>query len=263
MRVIHHIPKAFSIHRMLCLLPCALIMLSSFIILLSSCAGDDTHYAPAIETRDSLPVLKSIGVSTLISDSGIIRYKIISEDWFIYDRKSPTYWSFEKGLFIEKFDENYHVDAYINCDTAYYYDQIHLWELRSRVLVKNMKGETFKTSLLYWNQNEHRIYSPAYMRIQGIEQELDGYDFTSNEQMTEYLIHSSSGAFPVDENESPHPNTAVMAEMNDSASVSGDDEPIGVPKHRLGALDNQDNPSSGPNRPSAVRQNRPMKLTPH
>ena len=199
--------------------------------LLASCSDDDHRYAPAIETRDSLPVLRSMGVSTLISDSGIIRYKIISEDWFIYDRKTPTYWSFEKGLFIEKFDENFHVDAYINCDTAYYYDQLHLWELRSRVLVKNLKGETFKTSLLYWDQNQHRIYSPAYMKIQGIEQELDGYDFTSNEQMTEYLIHSSSGAFPVDENETPHPQQRQPGLQNDSLAPA-DDTPIGIPTHR-------------------------------
>ncbi len=193
-----------------------LVLCTSYLVLLFSCASDDHHYAPVIDHRDSLPVLQSVGVSTLISDSGIIRYRIISEDWFIYDRKQPTYWSFEKGLYIEKFDEQYHVDAFINCDTAYYFDQLHLWELRGRVLVKNLKGETFRTSLLYWNQDQHRIYSPAYMRIQGIDQELDGYNFSSNEQMTEYRIHSSSGAFPVDDDETPHPDEQTVAEHNDT-----------------------------------------------
>lgn len=175
-----------------------------------SCSNDSKDYAPVLENRDSLPTLKSIGVSTLISDSGIIRYKIISEDWFIYDRKTPSYWAFEKGLFIEKFDEEHHVEAFICCDTAYYYDQKNLWELRSRVLVKNLKGETFRTSLLYWNQNEHRIYSPAYMEINGIDQDLKGYDFSSNEQMTNYIIHSSSGAFPMKDDTPPHPSDSIM-----------------------------------------------------
>lgn len=236
-----HISRTSSTLRVLRLLPCAFFILHSlFVILLASCAEEEHHYSPAIEQRDSLPVLKSIGVSTLISDSGIIRYKIISEDWFIYDRKNPTYWSFEKGLYIEKFDENFHVDAFINCDTAYYFDQLHLWELRGRVLVKNLKGETFKTSLLYWNQDQHRIYSPAYMKIQGIDQELDGYDFTSNEQMTDYRIHSSSGAFPVDEDESPHPDNRSAAAGTDesyspaAAPLPPDDAPIGLPPHRAG-----------------------------
>ena len=75
----------------------------------TSCQNKEETTGGYIENRDSIPILKSIGVSTLISDSGVVRYKIISEDWFVYDKKDPPYWSFEKGLFIEKFDEEYHV----------------------------------------------------------------------------------------------------------------------------------------------------------
>ena len=164
----------------------------------TSCQSQDETAGGIIENRDSIPILKSIGVSTLISDSGVVRYKIISEDWFVYDKKDPPYWSFEKGLFIEKFDEEYHVEAFISCDTAYYYDTKKLWELRGRVFVKNLKGETFKTSLLYWDQAIHEIYSDRYMEIRG-ETELQGYNFRSNESMTDYKIHSSKGAFPFKE----------------------------------------------------------------
>ena len=177
-----------------------IVVALAFVVI--SCNEDDNSNKPVIENRDSLPVLKSQGVSTVISDSGVVRYKLISEDWFIYDRKKPKYWAFEKGLFIEKYDDQFNVDAFINCDTAYYYDDtgIRLWELRGRVVVKNIKGETFKTSLLYWDMGTHYIYSPAYMVIDGIEQDLEGYDFRSNEQMTEYMIHQSSGAFPLGDN---------------------------------------------------------------
>ena len=45
------------------------------------------------------------------------------------------------------------------------------------------------------------------MVVDGIEQDLEGYDFRSNESMTDYLIHSSSGAFPMGEDrEVPRPN---------------------------------------------------------
>ena len=186
---------------------------------LLSCQSEDGANLPNVENRDSLPVLKSYGISTLISDSGIIRYKIIAEDWFVYDRTTPHRWSFEKGLFLEKFDQQFHVEAYINCDTAYYYEEIRTWELRGRVLVKNTKGETFKTSLLYWDMNTHIIHSPAYMKVDGIEQDLDGYNFRSNEQMTDYIIHSSSGAFPMGEDrEPPHPQDEELL-MTDSTTI--------------------------------------------
>ena len=225
---------------------------------LLSCSSEEHHDAPAIVDRDSLPILKSIGVSTLISDSGIIRYKIISEDWYIYDKKQPTYWSFEKGLFVENFDENYHVEAFINCDTAYYFDQLGLWELRGRVVVKNLKDETFKTSLLYWNTVEHRIYSPAYMKIQGIEQELDGYDFTSNEEMTEYRIHSTSGAFPVDENETPHADNRRMEAASDTTATAGTTQStIGVPPIRNTGPGLSDPPLRRTAQPTPLQRPRP------
>lgn len=203
----------------------AFLLLISFIssIFFVSCKEDEIRYAPAIVDRDSLPMLKSIGVSTLISDSGIISYRLISEDWFIYDKKDPQYWSFEKGLFMEKYDKNFKVEAYLNCDTAYYYSEIRLWELRGRVSVRNSRGETFKTSKLYWNQQEHKIYSDQYMEIKGIDRELSGYDFYSNEMMTDYEIHSSKGSFPVSEdNTKPRPDPTVMSEMRDMVESSPD-----------------------------------------
>ena len=65
-------------------------MAAAMVLLLPSCSDSNEKVGPEIGERDSLPTLKSIGVSTLISDSGVIRYKIISEDWYIYDKKDPT-----------------------------------------------------------------------------------------------------------------------------------------------------------------------------
>jgi len=181
------------------------------LFLFPSCNRDGKHNAPVIQEGDSLPFLRTEGVSTLISDSGIIRYKIIAEEWLIYSRERDlsyhSYWSFEKGLFLEKFNEDYHIDAFVTADTAYYHTRERLWELHGRVEVKNLKGETFRTSLLYWNQNEHRIYSDRFMELDGLEQQLSGYNFSSNEAMTDYIIHSSTGAFPIkDDGENPHPD---------------------------------------------------------
>lgn len=50
----------------------------------------------AITERDSLPVMDTKGVTTLISDSGITRYRVNTAEWLIYDRKKPPYWAFEK-----------------------------------------------------------------------------------------------------------------------------------------------------------------------
>ncbi len=185
----------------------AVVSAAFMLFINTACQSDSEKEYTAIGIRDSLPILKSIGVSTLISDSGIIQYKIISEDWFIYDKKEPSFWSFEKGLFIEKYDKNFKVETFISCDTAYYFDKKKLWELRGRVFVKNLKGESFKTTLLYWDQVSHEIYSDHYMQING-ENKLDGYNFRSNEQMTDYRIYSSKGNFPFKGDSTPANNAS-------------------------------------------------------
>lgn len=187
--------------------------MAAAMLMLFSCNDPSEKTGPHIEGRDSLPTLRTLGVSTLVSDSGVIRYKIIAEEWFIYDKKDPQYWAFPKGLFIETFNRTFQAEAFISCDTAYHFYSHSLWELRGRVLAKNIKGETFKTTLLYWDTRAHRLYSPAYMEIDGETQKLSGYDFSSNEQMTEYIIHSSKGEFPLEDNSpTPEPDPAMMAD---------------------------------------------------
>ena len=161
--------------------------------------------AEAVNEKDSLPFMHAIGVSTLISDSGVIRYHLVAEEWDIFNHpERPSSWRFCKGMLMERFDTAFHIDMYVQADTAYLHNQ-RLWELRGRVFIKNTKGETFKTSLLYWDQNIHEFYSPAYMEIQGETQSLKGVNFRSNEQMTQYRIHQSSGAFPFEEEETGPP----------------------------------------------------------
>ena len=72
--------------------------------------------ADAITERDSLPVMNTRGVTTLISDSGVTRYRVNTEEWLIFDKKKPSYWAFEKGIYLEQFDSLFHIDASIKAD---------------------------------------------------------------------------------------------------------------------------------------------------
>ena len=126
------------------------------LFLFPACSGGEKNLAEAITERDSLPSMKTLGVTTLISDSGITRYKIITEEWEIYDKKNPPYWAFEKGVYLEKFDSLFHIDASIKADTAYYYEKKKLWELRSNVHIRSQRGDKFDTDLLFWDEKQER-----------------------------------------------------------------------------------------------------------
>lgn len=169
------------------------------LVLFPSCNGKKKGTAISAICRDSLPSMTTTGVSTLISDSGVIRYKIIAEEWIVYDKTNPPRWAFNKGIFLEKFDDEKRVDARIKADTAYYYDKQKLWDLRGHVSVRNQKGEKFDTEQLYWNQNTEKVYSDKFIHIEQEDKIITGYGFQSNQQFTDYVIRNTAGIFPVEE----------------------------------------------------------------
>lgn len=163
--------------------------------LLASCEGQKEHTAPAVHDRDSASMMISYGVNTLISDSGVIKYRIVTERWEVNTVRNPSRWIFEKGLFFEQFDEKFHVQSYIQCDTAYYYDQKKLWELRSRVSILTNDGLRFTSQQLFWDQASHELYSNVPSRLVTPDRTLEGTYFRSDERMTRYFVSNSRGSF--------------------------------------------------------------------
>lgn len=110
---------------------------------LISCSEEHEHMAPAIRDRDSVPVMTTYGVNTLISDSGVIKYRIVTEQWEVNENKKPSRWTFNKGILLTQFNLKKHVVGYIQCDTAVYYDQDRRWELHGHVKILTAQGLSF------------------------------------------------------------------------------------------------------------------------
>lgn len=178
-------------------LPLLLLVLSASALL--SCGNDAPPTGAAIRNRDSMAVMITRGVSKVISDSGIMRYKIIAEEWRVYDKTNPPRQVFPKGLFMERFDNNFQVDLFLTADTAYCYNQ-NLWELRGRVYIRNMaNGVIVSTEKLFWDMGAHEIYSDVFTHLKTPDRDIQGNWFRSNENMTEFHIKQTSGYMPMPE----------------------------------------------------------------
>lgn len=197
------------------------------LLLLGSCEERKEHTAPAIHDRDSVSMMTSYGVNTLISDSGVIKYKIVTERWDVNTIKQPTRWTFERGIFLEQFDEKFHVEGYINADTAWYYDQLKLWKLRGRVHIRNVNGLVFDSEELYWDGIKHEFYSYCFSRVVTPERTMEGTYFRSDEHMAHYEISNSVGSFQSEDLEGgsqqgdsvqPHDSTQVAPPLRQAAT---------------------------------------------
>ena len=163
-----------------------------------ACNSDQPQYVAKFKDRTKVPGMFTDSVTMLISDSGVIRYRVTSEVWKIYDKAAEPYWYYPKKVYFEKFNDSLRTESLVQCDTAKYFTRRKMWELRKNVVIVNLSGDRFETSLLYWDQLTRRIYSDSFIRIEQGDQVMRGYGFESNEQLTVYTIKKPTGDFPVD-----------------------------------------------------------------
>ena len=174
-----------------------LAVVSSFLCL--SCGNRDKQLGPAVTSRDSTSVITTRGVDMLISENGIIRYHVIAEEWEIYDKMNPPFYSMKQGVMLEILDSLMEVESMIVADTAYYMIDDEILHLIKNVHAENIQNEEFDTPELFVNNRSNRMYSDSIIHIKQEKQIIVGHGFESNTSLTEYTIRKTEGIFPVTE----------------------------------------------------------------
>lgn len=145
------------------------------------------------------PTVLTNEVTTLVSDSGVTKYRITAEQWSIFDESKKPNWKFPKGLSLEQFDSTLTVEATFQCDSAIFWKNDKLWKFSGNVRVWNIRKELILTNEMYWDQRDKKVYSDSFIHIERAEQIIEGYGFESNERLTTYTLNKPMGIFPIDE----------------------------------------------------------------
>lgn len=169
------------------------------VLIFPSCKDDGKIGVASSINVKSMPSMQTMNVSTLISDSGITQYKIVSPIWNVYDEVDTPYWSFPKGIYLQKFDRKFNVIASVAADSAKFFTPQKLWRLDGNVEMTKVPGELFLTQQLFWDQRRNQIYSDSFIHIETTDRMLEGHGFESNDRLTKYTIKHPTGIFPVDE----------------------------------------------------------------
>lgn len=157
--------------------------------LFSSCKEEKKHLISGVYNPELIPRINSDSVNMLVSDSGIIRYRLVAASWQFFEQTKDPHWYFPKGFYVEQFDSLFHVQVSIKADTAWRYTKQNLWKLKGHVFVKNIKDETFASNELFWDEKEQRIYSAAYIEIKQPDKlMIKGMGFNANQTLTSWQI---------------------------------------------------------------------------
>jgi LPS export ABC transporter protein LptC len=180
----------------------SIIVLLSALLLLS-CGGRNKNMG-TIDVEDTLPVLHGEDITSLISDSGVTRFRLETQVWDAYANDTAPYWYFPEGIYVEQFDSLFQVSGYVRADTAYYFERSGLWRLLHNVLVKNAEGTMCETSELFWNSREpatsvRSIYSDRFVRITTPKEVITAIGFKSNQSLTKYTFYQSTLETEIDD----------------------------------------------------------------
>lgn len=167
---------------------------------LVSCKKEEKKMINLVYNSETVPSMNTDSSVTLISDSGITKYKLIAKNWKIFDKVAEPYWLYPDGIYLEQFDSSFAIEATVKADTAWNFTTKKLWLLKGNVYIQNRLGDEFRTPELYWNQNEGRFYSDKYIEVKKGLTETKGYGFETNQALTEYKIfHPFEGKVPFSE----------------------------------------------------------------
>lgn len=169
------------------------------LLFMASCGKENKEVVEVAFDPENTYTMRTTDVSSLISDSGITRYRINAKEWLMFGKAKDPYSYFPQGVYVEKFDSLFNVEASVKADTAYHWDKKGLYKLVGNVSILSLEGKRLETSILFIDQKKDRIHTDEYFELQEGEKIITGIGFESNQNMTKYKIFNSQGTFPVSE----------------------------------------------------------------
>lgn len=163
----------------------------------SACGEDDKLDVEKSIDASSMPQLSTRNVSTLISDSGYTKYKVVTPLWNIYGAQhEEAYWDFPEGVYLRQLDHDLAVVSTVAADSAVYFPNRKLWELYGDVEIDQKEKAYFFSQRIFFDDRQKRIYSDTFIHIKTPTQVLEGIGFESNQNMTRYRVMKPTGMFP-------------------------------------------------------------------
>ncbi|MCU4177570.1 LPS export ABC transporter periplasmic protein LptC [Marinilabiliaceae bacterium N1Y90] len=177
---------------------------SSFLLLavyvfISSCTSNKPEEIEAIGDREELPALVYKDLESVITDSGRVKYRLLTPDMLRYAKKEAPYMDFPNGLNVIMYLPDGTVEAQIKCSKALYLEKEQLWELNNDVEAVNQKDEVLNTEQLFWDVKEGKIYSEKFVKMTKATEIITGTGFDSDESMKNWEVRDVSGIIALEE----------------------------------------------------------------
>lgn len=174
------------------------------ITLITGCENSLKDIQKISANEVSKPVERYTGVDVIYSDSARVKAHMTAPVMINYKVKKP-YIEMPNGVKVIFYDNNLHETSTIVADYAIRHEAEKTIELRKNVIGTNVKGDTFTSDELIWDENTKQIHSSKLVHVKMSDGSIsDGTSFTSDENFTHWTMTQGTGTFHVNDQDIAH-----------------------------------------------------------
>lgn len=161
--------------------------------LLIACEND-LREIEKISAKTKISADTSKGVEIILSDSAVVKGKLITPLLLDYKTANP-YYEMPAGLTVIFYDENQRESSRITADHGIRREKEELVELRKNVVVVTDKGDIFKSEELFWDEKKKIFYSNQLVNITKPDgTSINGTQFVSDQNFNNPVINNATGS---------------------------------------------------------------------
>lgn len=173
-----------------------MMLLLVAVMAVAGCKEDNKLGIKSIDVTNR-PQLSTRNVSTLISDSGYTKYKVVTPLWNVYGGTGDeAFWDFPEGVYLRQLDHDLKVVSTVAADSACYFPNSKIWKLFGDVEIDQKEKAYFLSQRIFFDDKKKQIYSDTFIHIKTPTQVLEGIGFESNQTLTQYRVLKPTGMFP-------------------------------------------------------------------
>ena len=142
---------------------------------------------------NTIPLQTVDSMFFLQSDNGLLKMRVEAPRMEVYEHDTLSYDLFPQGIRVFAYTPEGALETTIVSEHArhdkYPGGKKELWSAYGNVVIRNiMKQETMETDTLYWDSQEHEIWTDCYIKMYSPSGSMQGYGMRSDEMARNAIL---------------------------------------------------------------------------
>jgi LPS export ABC transporter protein LptC len=162
-------------------------------VIFYSCSNDPELVKEFIAT-ENLPIEKIEGAEMLHTEKGVLKVKIIATTIKRFKDIRPQL-VFSNGLEVIFYNDSGLVKSVLTATNAEVDEINNIMTASENVVLMSSEGKKLETEELIWDENKNKIYTDKKVVVTTGKEVIEGEDFETNPDFSEYSISKIQGTF--------------------------------------------------------------------